>query len=110
MCLVFLRRFFFPFTYFHCSSSFLSTMEGDTTGKIHFFSHTIDGGAPYLDATPTLGWTESNYVQVPTQVTIHDLRGKEDLSNLDTTGFEVHRYDGAAHDEFEDNSDTLSTY
>ena len=85
-------------------------MEGDTTGTINFFSHTIDGCAPNLDATPTLGWTKSNYVQVPTQITIHDLRGKEDLFNLDTNGFEVHKYDGAVHDEVEDNSDALSSY
>ncbi|CAF4456464.1 unnamed protein product [Rotaria sp. Silwood2] len=85
-------------------------MGSDITGDIYYFSHTTDGLPPWLDVTPTLGWTASNFVRIPNRVTIHDLRGKENTVNLDTHGFEILKYDGNIHDEFDDGSEIQRHY
>jgi hypothetical protein len=47
-----------------------------------------------MDTTPKLGYPKTNYVQIPTQLTIYDLRGRENHFHLDKNGFEVHKYQG----------------
>jgi len=93
-----------------CVNSLELQMDGDVTGEINFYSHTIDDSSPWMDGTPKLVWTASNYVRIPTQTTIHDLRGKENTINLDKNGFEVHKYDGQIHEEFDDNSEAQQCY
>ena len=85
-------------------------MACDVTGIIHFYSHTIDGTFPWADADPKFGWVTSNYVQEPVPVSIHNLRGREDSVDLDTNGFQLLKYDGRIHEEFEDNSDSQRCY
>lgn len=85
-------------------------MGRDITGEINFYSHTTDGSAPWMDATPKLGWTATNYAHTPARATIHDLRGKEDSVDLDTNGFEILKYDGRVHDVFDDNSEQQKLY
>ncbi|CAF1208337.1 unnamed protein product [Rotaria sp. Silwood1] len=85
-------------------------MDGDITGALNFFSHTIDGSPPWMDGNPKLGWLSSNFAQTPVRITIHDLRGKENIIDLDTNGFEILKYDGDIHDEFNDNSETQQHY
>ncbi|CAF0918250.1 unnamed protein product [Adineta steineri] len=80
-------------------------MSGDTTGELYFFSHTIDDCPPWVDATPALGDLTSNFIRTPTHVTIHDLRGKENSVDLDTNGFEILKYNGSIHDEFDNDSE-----
>jgi hypothetical protein len=85
-------------------------MSVDTSGVINFYSHTKDGSFPWMDVTPKLGWTESNYIRIPTQVPIYDLRGKENHFHLDINGFEVHKYLGNIHNVFDNNSEEQQTY
>jgi hypothetical protein len=63
-----------------------------------------------MDATPKLGWTDSNYIRIPIQVPIYDLRGKENDFHLDKNGFELHNYNGNIHNPFEDNSKAQQSY
>ncbi|CAF2833284.1 unnamed protein product [Rotaria sp. Silwood2] len=85
-------------------------MNGDITGEINFFSHTIDGCAPWSDATPTLGSVATNFARTPARVTIYDLRGKENTLDLDINGLEVHKYHGHIYDIFDDNSEIQQCY
>jgi hypothetical protein len=85
-------------------------MVGDITGEINFYSHTKDGSFPWMDSTPKLGWTASNFVQIPTKLLIHDLRGKENHFHLDKNGFELMKYDGNINEEFDENSQAQQCY
>ena len=85
-------------------------MNDNITGKINFYSHTTDGSPPMMDATPKLGWLATNYVLIPTPVTIRDLRAKENSVNLDTNGFEIRKYTGHIRDVYDDHSDTQQRY
>jgi hypothetical protein len=85
-------------------------MDSDITGEIHFYSHTKDGSPPCMDASPKLGWTASNYIQIPVRVTIHDLRGRQNSFDLDSNGFEVLKYEGHVHEVFDDNSEGQRCY
>jgi hypothetical protein len=85
-------------------------MATDIVGEINFFSHTTDGSPPWLDASPKLGWTGSNYARTPVRVTIHDLRGRENNFDVDNNGFEVLKYDGQIHNAFDDNSEIQRCY
>lgn len=84
-------------------------MGVDIIGEIKFFSHTIDGSL-LMNVTPKLGLATTNYVQAPARVTIHDLRGKENIVDLDSNGFEILQYDGHIHDIFDDNSEMQRRY
>jgi len=85
-------------------------MVGDISGEINFYSHTIDGSFPWMDATPKLGWTASNYVRIPVRIPIYDLRGKQNNLDLDNNGFELFKYDGSIHNAFDDNSKAQQCY
>ena len=80
-------------------------MDHTTTGEINFYSGTTDGSPPMIDANPTFAWLATNYVLIPTRVTIHDLRGKENTVDLDVNGFEIRRYDGHIYDVYDDQSE-----
>jgi hypothetical protein len=85
-------------------------MAKNITGEINFYSHTTDGSPPMMDPTPTSGWVATNYVLIPTRVTIHDLRGKENTVDLDTNGFEIRKYDGHIHDVYNDHGEMQRCY
>ena len=85
-------------------------MNNNITAKINFFSHTNDGSPLWMDANPKLGFFLTNYVQIPTPVTIYDLRGKENTVTLDNNGFELHKYHGDIHDVYDDSSPTQQHY
>lgn len=85
-------------------------MGVDLNGVINFYSHTKDGSHPCMDATPTLGYPTSNYIQIPSTVPIYDLRGKENDFNLDKNGLEVREYVGNIHTVFDDNSEEQQLY
>jgi hypothetical protein len=85
-------------------------MSVDLTGVINFYSHTNDGSPPWADVTPKLGSPSTNSVRIPTQVSIYDLRGKENDVNFDINGFEVLKYLGNIHNLFHDNSEEQQSY
>ncbi len=85
-------------------------MGSDIIGEINFYSHTIDGSPAWMDGTPKLGWTATNYARTPARITIHDLRGKENSVNLDQNGFEILKYEGHVHDVFDDNTEMQRCY
>jgi hypothetical protein len=85
-------------------------MDNHTAGEINYFSHTIDGSPPMMDANPKLGWLSTNYELIPTRVTIHDLRGKENTVDLDINGFEIRKYDGDIHAVYDDRGETQQRY
>lgn len=85
-------------------------MATDVIGEINFFGHTQDGSPLWMDVTGEKSETESNYVWKATRLTIEDLRGKENMFDLDTNGFEVHTYDGNVQNLFDPNSDTQKCY
>jgi hypothetical protein len=85
-------------------------MGGDITGELNFFSHTIDGSPPWADANYKLTIPLTNFAHTPARITIHDLRGKENNFDLNIHGFEVHKYDGRVHDEFDNDSESQRTY
>lgn len=84
-------------------------MAGDVIGQINFFSHTTDGSPSWVDVSPKLGF-RTNSVQASARVTIHDLRGQENIVDLDTNGFEILKYDGNIHGEFPDDSETQRSH
>ena len=85
-------------------------MGSDIIGELNFFSHTNDGLSPWVDASYALAEPITNYVRTPARIPIHDLRGKENSFDLDTHGFEVHKYDGQIHDEFNNDSEMKRSY
>ena len=86
-------------------------MSVDTQGQINFYNcNTKDGSLPWMDATPKLGLTGSNYDLVPTRLPIYDVRGKENQFQLDMNGFEFHKYNGNIHEPFENNSPQTQIY
>jgi hypothetical protein len=87
-----------------------SQMNDDIIGEINFFSHTIDGSSPRGNSHPKLGWPVTNYAHTPARITIHNLRGRENSVHLDNNGFELVKYDGNIHDEFDDNSEEQRLY
>ncbi len=60
-----------------------------------------------MDATSKLRWVDSNYVRIPTRLSIHDLRDKENNLNLDINGFQLHKYLGNIHNPFEEQQSLL---
>jgi len=85
-------------------------MGGDTLGEIHFFSHTEDGSPLWMDVTGKSVGVNSNYVWKPTHMTIQDLRGKENMFDLDVNGFEVQEYHGVVDTVFDEQSEDKSRY
>jgi hypothetical protein len=85
-------------------------MAGDIIQEINFFTPLQDGSSPWMDFTPKLVTGTKNFVPTSSPVTIHDLRDKESSVDLDTHGFEVLKYDGHIHNEFDDGSEMQKSY
>jgi hypothetical protein len=51
-----------------------------------------------------------NYIQIPTQPPIYDLRGKENHFHLDINGFEVYKYQGNIHNIFDHHTEEQQSY
>ncbi|CAF0759964.1 unnamed protein product [Adineta steineri] len=85
-------------------------MAVDIIQEISFFTPPQDGSAAWMDFTPTLVTGKKNFVPISGQVTIHDLRNKESSIDLDTHGFEVLKYDGDIHNEFDNDSEMQRSY
>jgi hypothetical protein len=85
-------------------------MAGDGIQEINFFTPAEDSSSLWMDFTPTLVTGAKNFVSKPVRVTIRDLRDKEGSVDLDTHGFEVLKYDGHIHDEFDDDSEMQKSY
>ncbi|CAF0789019.1 unnamed protein product [Adineta steineri] len=77
--------------------------NNDISAKLRFFGHTVDGSAPWIDSSYTRTLTEPimNFIPALTDVIIHNMRGQENTFDLDTHGFEVHKYNGQANNEFD---------
>ena len=85
-------------------------MAGDIIQEINFFIPPQDGSSAWMDFTPTLVTGTKNFVPTSGRVTIHDLRDKESSVDLDTHGFEVLKYDGHTHNEFDEDSEMQRSY
>ena len=70
--------------------------------SLHYFSPPPDGSKPYIhiNADPSTGERLRNWVVVPHNADIENIRGKEHTVSLDTTGFQF--FKGAVpHTTFE---------
>jgi hypothetical protein len=85
-------------------------MAGDIIQEMNFFTPPQDNSFPWMDFTPTLVTGTRNFETTSAPVTIHDLRGKESSVDLDTHGFEVLKYDGDIHEEFDNDSELQRIY
>lgn len=85
-------------------------MGGDIVGNINYFSYSTDGCPAWLIGFALPAKVRSNFVQAPVQVTIRDLRGKENSVNLDTNALEVVKYNGSIQEVFENSSEAQQTY
>ncbi|RPD65551.1 hypothetical protein L226DRAFT_479784 [Lentinus tigrinus ALCF2SS1-7] len=63
------------------------------TATLHYFSPPEDGSKPYIyiNADASTGQRQRNWVTVPHEVQVENIRGKEDTVSLDTTGFQYYR-------------------
>ena len=63
------------------------------TTELVYFEPPPDGSKPYImiNADPATGKRGQNWIRVPHQVQIENIRGKEDTASLDTTGFQYFR-------------------
>lgn len=61
--------------------------------NLNYFSPPKDGSKPYttVNADPTTGDRARNWEQVPNDVEIENVRGKESEYSLDTSGFQYFR-------------------
>jgi len=68
----------------------MSTEPTSTTTSLFYLVPPEDGSRAYfhINANPKTGEREQNYGREERQVTIENLRGKEDTVSLDTTGFQ----------------------
>ncbi|CAF1141663.1 unnamed protein product [Adineta ricciae] len=80
-------------------------MVAGVLGDINYLTSTTDGCPAWLKTYSEAASQRSNLVQAPTNILIHDLRGKENSVDLDTNAFEVLKYNGSIQAEFEDDSE-----
>lgn len=85
-------------------------MGTDVAANINYFSCSTDGGPAWILSSALPGEVRSNFVQAPVEVTIRDLRGKENIVNLDTNAIEVAKYNGSVQELFDDGSEAQQTY
>ncbi|KAF5364573.1 hypothetical protein D9758_005522 [Tetrapyrgos nigripes] len=84
-----------------------------TTGSLFYFVPPDDGSRPYTrvvhsedDPHPPQNWTSE-----PRTVQIKNLRGKEDLASLDTTGFQFYRHKSdSSYETFGNEEEILGKY
>ncbi len=69
------------------------TTTDTVTATLHYFTPPEDGSAPYIyiNADPTTGRRQRNWENVPREVQIENIRGREHTVSLDTTGFQYYR-------------------
>ncbi|CAF0973565.1 unnamed protein product [Adineta steineri] len=86
--------------------------NNDISAKLNFFSHTVDGSAPCIDASYTMTLTKPivNFIPASTDVIIHNMRDQENTFDLDTQGFEVHKYNGQVNNEFHNGDEQQRIY
>ncbi len=81
----------------------MTVSTADTvTASLSYFSPPPDGSKPYIhiNVDPSTGLRQRNWVMVPHDVEIENIRGKEHTVSLDTTGFQF--FKGAVpHTTFE---------
>lgn len=83
-------------------------MTSTTTAKLTFFVPPSDGARAYQHNT-SLKAGERNYGTEEKEVTIENVRGKEDAATLDATGFQLfHR--PAKHQAFTNDADIEREY
>lgn len=85
-------------------------MVADAVGNINYFSHSIDGCPAWFISSARPAELRSNFERAPVQMNIQDLRGKEDTVSLETSAFEVAKYNGSIQEEFEEGSEAQKTY
>lgn len=81
------------------------------TANLIYFQLPADGSKPYtnINADPSTGVREKNWVSEPHDVEIENVRGKEDTLTLDTTGFQYFRRP-ATHTTFTDDEEIEREY
>ena len=80
-------------------------MGGDVIAKMNYLTHTIDGRPPWFQQNSETTYVKTNFAPISTDVTVHDLRGKEQTPDLDTHGFALLNYEGTLQEEFQQNSE-----
>lgn len=85
-------------------------MTVDVVGSINYFSHSIDGNPAWFISSARPAELRSNFERTPVNVNIQDLHGKEDTVSLETSAFEVVKYNGSVQDVFEEGSEAQKTY
>lgn len=106
-------------TYLHnslSSQNLLSSasvkMSVDTvTAELNYFTRPTDGSRPYIhiNADPVTGVRAQNWVDVPRQVEIENIRGKEDTVSLDLSGFQFFKEE-AKHKSFSNDEEIEREY
>jgi len=76
-------------------------MAFDTTGNLNYYLAPSDGSRPYhnINADSITGERARNWVEDPRDVHIENVRGKEELYELDSAGFQFGR-EAAKHASF----------
>lgn len=85
-------------------------MGGDIVGEINYFTNSTDGCPAWIMSSAVPGAIRSNFVRAPVELTIRDLRGKENSVNLDTNALEVMKYNGSIQEIFEKGSKAQQTH
>lgn len=75
-------------------------MDGDVAAKMNYLTHTIDGRPPRFQQNSETMYVKTNFAPGATDVTIHDLRERKKILDLDTHGFELLEYNGSLQEEF----------
>jgi len=85
--------------------------RGSVNASITFYEPPLDGSTPwnYVEAPPA-GSPQRNYQEVPSEVTIDDIRGQEASYNLDTHAFAVAQGVESAEKDFTSDDHIKSTY
>ncbi|KAI0033646.1 hypothetical protein K488DRAFT_47324 [Vararia minispora EC-137] len=81
------------------------------SAKFLFFSSPADGSKAWqnINSDPGTGIRQRNWVPVPHTIEVEDLRGKEDATSLDTTGFRFFRHP-AKHTSFASDEEIQREY
>jgi hypothetical protein len=87
------------------SSNTCTAMSKTVTTLINYSSHPANDAKLYSDFTKfdsATGTYDRNWTEVPTQVEIEDIRGKEGDFTLDTAGFQYGVYNSAVKDFYDE--------
>lgn len=70
------------------------------SATLFYSTYPADGTKPFFSSTvdPATGQRQSNIVSIPKQLTVENIRGKEDQYDLDTSGFKYIRHTSALKD------------